>query len=173
MRRRNVFVLCARVKSAPAILSGMKPLDPVSQPCQCPLWRRLAAILYDSLVVLALWVIVAALAMVAAGGTVEPRSLWFQVLLLVATWSYFAGFWIGGGQTVGMRAWQICLLAGRQPVTGRTTVVRFAMAWVSALTLGAGFIAALWHPRRETWHDRVSGTRLVKIHPAQPRRRSQ
>ncbi len=148
-------------------------MDPVSQPCHCPLWRRFAAIFYDSLVVLALWVVVTALAMIPAGAAVEPRSLWFQALLLAVTWAYFALCWIASGQTLGMRAWQLRLQAVRPPVTMRATVVRFTMAWISALTLGAGFVAARFHPRRETWHDRVSGTRLVRIHAAQPRRRSQ
>lgn len=173
MRRGNVFVLQARVKSGPAGIPGMKPLQAVSQSSHCPMWRRLAAIAYDSLLVGALWMVVAALAMIPAGAAVEPRSPWFQVLLLTTAWAYFALCWIAGGQTMGMRAWRVRLLAGRSPVTITAVTVRFGVAWISALLLGAGFLAALWHPRRETWHDRASGTHLVVDHPAQPRRRSQ
>lgn len=148
-------------------------MNPFDENSPCPMWRRLAAITYDGLIVLALWMIAAAVVIVPAGSAIVPQALWFQAYLLAVAWSYFAACWIAGGQTLGMRAWRIRLVAADRPVNLRTALLRFVVAWLSALALGAGFITALWHPRRAAWHDRASGTRLVTELSPHARRNSQ
>jgi uncharacterized RDD family membrane protein YckC len=104
------------------------------------------------------------LVVVARGGTAVPSGdILFRLFLLFQAAMFFAGFWVYGGQTLGMRAWRIRVetLAGSPP-GWRAALLRFAAALLSVAALGAGFWWALADPERRTWHDRVSGTRVVR-----------
>jgi uncharacterized RDD family membrane protein YckC len=128
------------------------------------LWRRLAAASYDLLIVIAVLMLVTGVVILARGGTAfDPASTWFRLLLLTAWWAYFARSWTHGGQTVGMRAWGIELVDthGGSAGLGAATL-RFLVAWLSALALGLGFLLSVVDRERRTWHDRLSGTRLVR-----------
>jgi len=143
-----------------------------------PLWRRLAAIAYDLLVLLAILMTLTIVAILARGGTaIGPGSVWFQLLLLATWWLYFVWCWTHGGQTVGMRAWRLVLeaagpAAADTPESGAVTAqpdpridvgrasLRFVAAGLSTAALGLGFLAGLVDPTRRSWHDRLSGTQL-------------
>lgn len=127
----------------------------------CPLPLRLAAMLYDALIVTAIWMVGAALVVIPSGGAVGSGNLLFQAYLLVLAFAYFFASWRLHGQTLGMRAWRIRLEAGNaKPGIGHLAV-RFATAIVSALPAGAGYLWALGREDRATWHDLASRTRLV------------
>ncbi len=77
---------------------------------------------------------------------------------------FFAGFWTHGGQTLGMRAWRIRLVGrGGGRVSWGQATLRFFAAIVSWLALGLGFLWALVDRERHAWHDRCSGTRLIRL----------
>lgn len=139
------------------------PPQPHARPCGLP--RRIASIAYDSLLVGAIWMLGGALVIVPAGDAVQPGSRLFQLYLWLLAWSYFAVCW-RRGQTVGMRAWRIRLISKTGDAGWLQTLVRYAVAWVSALSLGAGFLWAYANTDRATWHDIASGTRLVVDPPA-------
>jgi uncharacterized RDD family membrane protein YckC len=40
---------------------------------------------------------------------------------------------------------------------------RLGAALLSSLVVGAGWLAAVIDPQRRTWHDRLSGTRVVVL----------
>ena len=66
------------------------------------LWRRLASIAYDLVLVTALLMVLTGLVLVARRGSAfDPQSLWFRIALLTSWWAYFAWSWTRGGQTVG------------------------------------------------------------------------
>lgn len=139
----------------------------------CSLWRRLAAILYDGLLLLALLFIASAIHLVISGGgeahtgTDIVRSL-FIVLIAFA---FYGWFWLHGGQTLGMRAWRIRLQnRGGGPVTPWQVLLRFLAAIVSWLALGLGFLWSLVDKEKLTWHDRFSMTELVVIPKDQARK---
>lgn len=128
-------------------------------PCSLP--RRLASMVYDGLLLIALWMVGAALFIVPTGQEVEPGSTAFQVYLLAIAWVYLAVCWRRGGQTLGMKAWRIRLVGHQQPIGWMTTLVRFIVALASLLCFGLGLLWSLFHPRRATWHDLASKTFLV------------
>lgn len=136
----------------------------------CPLPRRLAAIVYDGLLLIGLWMIAAAAVVIPLNDSVDPASGWFQLYLLVVSWLYFAVSW-RGGHTLGMKAWRIRLVAADQPVGWLATLMRFTVAIASWLVFMLGFLWSLGHPRRATWHDLASGTALV-VEPPRPKRKS-
>ena len=79
----------------------------------CPLWRRLFALVYDLLIVVAIVMVVGLLCQLATGGTLIRTGAatvipaWYQVLQGVVVAAYFVSSWLRGGQTVGMRPWRI------------------------------------------------------------------
>jgi uncharacterized RDD family membrane protein YckC len=117
--------------------------------------------LYDGLLLIALWMIAAAIVVVPTGHEIEAGSPIFQTYLLVVAWAYLAICWRSGGQTLGMKAWRIRLTSERQPVPWSATMVRFTVALASLLCFGLGLAWSLFHPRRATWHDLASNTYLV------------
>jgi uncharacterized RDD family membrane protein YckC len=116
--------------------------------------------LYDSLLLVAVWMLAAALVVIPTGDQVNPGHLAFQLYLLVVAWAYFAICW-RGGQTLGMKAWRLRLVAPEGKITWSATAIRFLMTLISLLSFGLGFWWSLFHPRRTTWHDLASGTALV------------
>lgn len=134
--------------------------------------RRAMALLYDGLLLLALWFGVSALVMaISAGLLAEPdRPLWLhaihQLSLVLVTVAFFGGFWTHGGQTLGMRAWRLRLVSSAGhggAVNWKQTVVRLASACLSVSAFGLGFFWVWIDPKRRTWHDRLSGTRLILL----------
>ncbi len=125
--------------------------------------RRLGAMLYDSLLVLAL-MILGTLPFVAARGgePVSPGNLPYQLTLLAIAYLFFVGFWSGYGRTLGMQSWRLRIESrdGAKPRV-REASLRFLAAIVSWLPLGLGFWWCLWDRDGLAWHDRWSGTRLV------------
>lgn len=135
--------------------------DPQHDP-PCGLVRRLASMVYDALLVVALLMVAAAVVVVPAGTEVNPGTVWFQGYLLLVWWLYFAVCWRVGGQTVGMKAWRIHLATGHgTPLGWPGTALRFLGAMVSAAAFGLGYIWSLFDPQRRAWHDILTGSRLV------------
>lgn len=123
--------------------------------------RRLAAMLYDGLVLCAL-LMVAAAAWVALHRAAAPPGDWaFRGYLLAVCAVFYAGFW-SRGETLGLRAWKLCIEGpdGRPPGWGRA-LLRFVAAILSWLPAGLGFLWVLVDRDRLAWHDRLSDTRLV------------
>jgi len=142
--------------------------DPI--PAAPGLARRLAAILYDGLLLAALWLVATALLLAVSGGSLaDPdRPLWLLYTLrfglLLVTFLFFTGFWTHGGQTLGMRAWRLKLVsANGGPVNRKQALWRFAAAIPSVGACGLGLFWMLLDQERCAVHDRLSGTRLVLL----------
>ena len=126
--------------------------------------RRLAAIVYDSLLLCGI-LLVAALPLPLLGDGLRS-SWWLRLLtqgyLLGICVLFFGWFWVHGGQTLGMRVWRLKITdANGGPVTWGSAGLRFAAALLSWAPLGLGFLWMLFDQEKLAWHDRLSGTRLV------------
>jgi uncharacterized RDD family membrane protein YckC len=155
-----------------------------------PLLRRLAAMVYEALVVAAILLIASLPFAGAATGRLEGlgRHL-FQLYLFLLLGLYFVWCWCRGGQTLPMKAWKLRVVDRRgRPLATARAVLRYALA---ALALGSSAVAAivlLRHPRelgawlalvpglatllwsavdrdRQFLHDRLAGTRIVRAEP--------
>lgn len=133
--------------------------------------RRLGAVFYDSLLLTALLMVVSFVYLPLAGRMLSSgvnRPL-YQLLLLAVSYAYFAGFWVRGGQTLGLRTWKLRLIDyDGGPVTWAQATWRFLATMFSWLCLGLGFLWVLVDPEKLAWHDRLSNTRLVRL-PDKPR----
>jgi uncharacterized RDD family membrane protein YckC len=134
------------------------------------LLRRLAAVLYDSLLLLALLMIATALFLPFTGGeAIDPRRdpalEWiYRAVLALLVVGFFGIFWTRGGQTLGMATWRLRVEhEDGRTLTWADTVRRLAAAALSWLALGLGWLWILVDPQRRAWHDRLSGTRVVLV----------
>ena len=143
----------------------MKPQKPpFSDTASCGLLRRLAIMVYDGLVVIALLLLATALALLAGFDQVSAgKDPLFTLYLVVVWFLYLAWFWHRGGMTVGMRTWHVAIegVDGQRPGWGQC-LVRFLTSFVSAACIGLGFVWSLFEPQNRTWHDLLSRTRLVR-----------
>lgn len=68
------------------------------------------------------------------------------------------------GQTVGKMALGIRITTpDGAPVDLAKSAIRAAMALVSGLALGLGYLWAAWDPEHRTWHDMVAETRAYRV----------
>ena len=123
--------------------------------------------LYDGLLILAL-LFLATLPFIAVRGG-EPVDTsgnhLYQLVLCMVIYGFFVGFWTRSGRTLGMQSWRLQLERSDGGKVGiKTATIRFFAALISWLPAGLGFLWSLWDKDRLTWHDRISGTRIV-YHP--------
>ena len=126
------------------------------------LGRRFGAIVYDSLLVLAVLFLGTLPFVAAAGGEpVEPGNRLYQVTILLLCYVFFVGFWSAYGRTLGMQSWRVRIetMEGKKPGVRRSSI-RFFAALLSWLPAGLGFWWQVFDPDGLAWHDRLSGTRL-------------
>ena len=128
------------------------------------LLRRIGAMLYDALLLLALLFLTTIPFIAMRGG--EPveagNNLPYQVTLAVVVFAFFVSFWSRSGRTLGMQSWGLRAEteSGQIPSVGQASI-RFFAAILSWLPLGLGFLWQLWDKDKLTWHDRISKTRLM------------
>lgn len=123
--------------------------------------RRLAALVYDSLLLTAVLMVASfAFLRILGDATHPPLRYVFQVYLLLLCALYFIGFWLKGGQTLAMRTWRFKLLsASGEAVSPRQAILRFCLA-----PFGLLLFWWAWLDRDGSFlHDRLAGTRLVRI----------
>ena len=155
----------------------------------CPLWRRLLALVYDLLIVVALVMVVGLLCQLATGGRLIRTGahavvpLWYQALQGAVVAAYFISSWRRGGQTLGMRPWRIRVcrtdggtlslhqaliraLAAAAPLLLLTLAPLLglhAVLWTVLLTWALWFALALFDRRRRALHDLAAGTELRRL----------
>ncbi len=126
--------------------------------------RRLAAMLYEALLVTAVLAVAFFLPHVLLGAFaniqaphVVSKVHFFLVLLI-----YFCWFWVNGGQTLAMKTWRIRVVDIRGgKLRPAQAVLRYMAAWFSIACFGIGILWALFDRDRQFLHDRIADTRIV------------
>ena len=129
-----------------------------------PLARRLAALLYDALLLLGVLFVFTLLLIFARGGrAIAAGTVWYEASLVAVAFAFCGLSWTRGGQTVGMKAWRIRVVAlDASSVDWPRAALRFVASWLSLLPAGLGYWWALVDRERLCWHDRLSGTRVIR-----------
>ena len=87
------------------------------------------------------------------------------VIAMTAIWLYFAGFESSqlqstlSGRILGLR---VTDLSGEPISFNRATIRHFAMYFTALTPFAVGYLMAFWTKRRQTLHDYVSSTLVVK-----------
>jgi uncharacterized RDD family membrane protein YckC len=131
---------------------------------QAGLGRRLAALIYDSILLFGLWFVVTAMALPLkawVAPAVHERLL--TALLLGVGLLFHVWFWTHGGRTLGMQAWKIRLVReDGGPVGMRQALARGLAALPSYGFFGLGVLWMLVDREGLAWHDRWSATRVAR-----------
>jgi uncharacterized RDD family membrane protein YckC len=125
-------------------------------------WRRLGGWAIELVVVS---VLLATALLVGAAFTGEPRSFLGFLLGFTGLWLYFAGLESSARQTTLSGRWlgtRVTGLEGERITFGRATARHFSM-YLSAITpFGIGYLMAFWTRRRQSLHDWLTSTVVVK-----------
>ncbi len=144
------------------------------------LFRRLAALFYDSLIILAIEMMAAGVVMavifalnasglLSYGEYVDAADMLSKhpvvspifTLYLVVVWVYFfVFFWTRAGQTLGMRAWklQVQNAADGAPITVTQALVRLVTSG-----LGLANLIVPLDPKKRGFHDIWAKTEVVVL----------
>jgi uncharacterized RDD family membrane protein YckC len=129
-----------------------------------PFLKRLAALFYDSLLVIALLMLATALAFWLKGGPVPAHSLFFRLYLLFVGGLFFVGFWVTGGQTLGMQTWRLRVQrSDGRPLGFWQALWRFVLAVPLVGCFGIGLLWMFIDREHLALHDRLSGSRVVML----------
>jgi uncharacterized RDD family membrane protein YckC len=162
----------------------------IVEPMAPPMRRRLAAMVYESILLFGVLVIAGYMFSVA---TEQRHALQgktsMQAFVFLLLGAYFTYFWHRSGQTLAMKTWHIQLVkANAEPLEAWRCTARYVVAWlwflpplliahtVSELSLSQdGLVVLGWMlgyaavarltPGRQFMHDRFCGTRLVSTAP--------
>ncbi len=178
----------ARIKIADRIAAIVKQQGKqrmeVTHLTPAPIWRRLAAMLYDSFLVLALMFLAGFINLVIQAqiyGSEQLKTMTeqgyniggpvFYGVLLVTVYGFFGFFWTRSGQTLGMQAWRIQIIRqssnnDKQLITPTQSVVRFLVAIPALLLAGLGLFWAFIDPEKRSWQDMASLSRVILLQKA-------
>lgn len=125
--------------------------------------RRLGALLYDSLLIVALWMMTALIGVLLNDGN-AVSGVWMQLIFIGEVIVFYGYFWAHHGQTLGMRAWRLKLvdMEGRK-VSLPAIFKRMLIGPFSIMCFGLGYLWYFIGTRQQTWHDRFSDTYVVLL----------
>jgi len=138
-------------------------------------FRRLAAITYDALLLMAIsigyYAIAVLINVLLQGAPTEGQKIewghwnWlvFSGWILVLGY-FFCFFWRKSGQTLGMRAWRMKLVNQEFKLASTSQcVLRCLIAPISLLFFGLGYFWRWLDPKQLTLHDRLSKTQMIVL----------
>ncbi len=135
----------------PALLPGVSPVMlPITDLSSLPragFWRRVGASVLDLIIIVVL-----------LAGTHT------KVLFLPAWLAYHVGMWNWKGTTIGGMVFglKVVRLSG-QPLNFVVALVRSLFSILSALVMGLGFFWVGWTKDKQSWHDLIAGTTIVRM----------
>jgi uncharacterized RDD family membrane protein YckC len=142
-------------------------------------FRRLGALFYDSLVVIALEMIAVGLVIAVLEALVAARLISYAPYIdaadmlthhpilnpiflcyIITVWvGFFVFFWTRAGQTLGMRAWKIAI----QNDHGAAITITQSLIRLATSAFGLGNILALFDPQKRGFQDIWANTQLVVL----------
>jgi uncharacterized RDD family membrane protein YckC len=153
-------VAAAAVSPTPAVAAPVALTPPVLPAAMLPragFWIRLAALLLDV-------VIVAIICSLLSGFFPTGSHLRVKADLLPSLALYGALMWKLRGTTVGgiVCGLKVIRLDDR-PIDWGTAIVRALSCFLSLFVMGLGFIWVVFDDQRQSWHDKIAGTTVVRV----------
>ncbi len=127
---------------------------------------RAGAYVVDSIVVFVMLFVlltIRTLSFVFGGEAAQALSIVMTLVIFQAAvgiyWWFYATGWSPGRALVGIR---IVDAVGQRP-GARRGIGRLLMMQISGLAIGIGYLAMLWSPQSQTWHDAAAGTYVIRV----------
>lgn len=148
LQRKNLPPTLVVVKEAGAEITAQQPevipslggMDPTSLP-RVGFWVRVGAGLIDLLLL-----------------SIASKTI--PILLLI----YIVAMWTWKGTTIGgmVFGFKVVRVNG-QPLTFGVALVRGLACMLSLVALGLGFFWIAWDREKQSWHDKIAGTYVVRM----------
>ncbi len=164
---------------SPAKPASEPAVDPVPAPAAAArpsgtsarFGRRFAALLYDSLLLVALAVAFTFLALALNhGNALEPASvgaagcIYIRAGLVAVISAYYLVNWTRSGQTLGMRAWRLRAVSDRgRRLSWKPAALRLVLGWLAWAPAALGVLWLYVDREGLALHDRLSHTRVVRL----------
>ena len=128
------------------------------------IWRRSASILYDSLLVLAVLII---MSLPFFSFNLEENlslKIIVQIYYYLITQYFFVWFWVNNEGTLGMKTWKIKIVSeDGNKISYIEAIIRFNAAIFSFIFFGLGFLMCFLRKDKKCLHDFISKTVLIKL----------
>lgn len=136
---------------------------PEDRPRAAGIPRRIAAIVYDALLIIGLlFPVTLVLLWIKGGSAFASDDPYYKGAIALTIWGFYIGFWTHGGQTLGMRAWGIAIeKANGDPIDFKRAILHFFLGIGLCLPAGFAWWWTLIHRERRALHEFLSGTRIV------------
>jgi len=132
------------------------------------LMRRLLALLYDSILIIGIYMSYVILVTYLNGSALESQLeiLFLQFSFIIFIFLFYCYFWkFNNGQTLGMQVWKIKLVSsGNEEININKMVLRCALSMIFSLFFLSNFIFIIFNKERKTLGDYFSKTKLLKVY---------
>ena len=123
--------------------------------------RRLGAFAYDLVLLFAVLMLAGSIPVLITGEAMRQGNILYALYILLVIFLFFGWFWVHGGQTLGMRAWQIRLeLENGRNLGWLQAFIRFTLAF---MVFGVGLLWCLKDPQKRALYDKLARTRVVRV----------
>ena len=125
-------------------------------------WRRLGAGFIDGFIMLVVNVVLATIASLMGGDSAGIITNLISAAASIAYYVYFTG---SRGQTPGKMALKIKVVrVDTLPMTYKAAFVREVVGkFLSGLIFALGYFWMIWDKNKQTWHDHLAKTQVVKV----------
>jgi uncharacterized RDD family membrane protein YckC len=159
------------VTTQPAPQTPVTAQNPTSKTAQgdnqyAGIGRRFVASVIDGLIV---GIISAVLSLpttyMANQQSVQPMGLMLQILSYVLGAVYYVYFIGKSGQTLGKKAMGVKVVkleTGVHPDYVGAFLREVVGKILSSIVFGLGYLWAVWDDKKQTWHDKIAGTIVVR-----------
>src|SRR2546427_9145120 len=97
---------------------------------------------------------------VLMGGAPASRLLGLAFGLM-----YTIGFWSAGGATPGKMLMKLQIVRADDggEISVGTALLRYVGYFISGIAVGLGFLWIIWDDKKQGWHDKIAGTRVIRV----------
>ncbi len=129
--------------------------------------QRFAAALVDGLIISVGTTTISFSANLVTGGNQTAKfmsSIFTSILSLSLTYGYYVYFTGKTGQTLGKKMLHIKVITtnGEIPGYGTAAIRETIGKFISSIALSLGYLWMLWDEKKQTWHDKIANTLVVK-----------
>ena len=152
---------------APMSVGGLTP---------CGFFERLIPFVIDTIILCAAFYAISSLlgleqpglrqdAPAQPGASAEIAIAWQETWIsLMLNAAYFIGFWSAFAATPGklLMGQRIVDAETGDPISAGSATIRYLVSIPSALALYIGYLWMIWDDKKQTWHDKISGTIVIE-----------